>query len=125
MSVLERVKEFYLAATLPIDVADCKTLRQARRWFYHEGKIKAAKSAKSREELRKILLDFLVYSSHISDVPLKGEIRRYLNDQDKKADYVPNSSELERNLYAEDISQQQYEAAAREYRQRESRRRHK
>jgi hypothetical protein len=125
MYVFKRVKEIFLAATLPIDISDCKTLRQARRWFYYEGKIKAAKSAKTREELREILLDFLVDSNLPFSTPLTGEIRWYLNNQDMRVDLWPSSSELERNLYAKGISQQQYEAALREYRQRERRRRHK
>lgn len=115
--MLNRLKQFWLAVTVPIDISECKTLSQARRWFDEAG-VRDAKAAKSREELREVLLDTLA-DPDMSGTPVASVIRHYLGDQDALAGVTISSSDLDRRLYAEDLSQEDYDRAAEAYRRRE------
>lgn len=115
--MLNRLKEFWSAVTVPIDINECKTLRQTQRWFDEAG-VREAKSAKSREELREVLLDTLADPS-MAGTAVISVIRHYLQAQDAQAGApVASSSDLERRLYSEGLSQDEYESAVKAYRQR-------
>jgi hypothetical protein len=122
VDVSNRVVSRWLSMITPADISECKTVRQARRWFYISG-VLTAKRAKNRQELRETLIDALLGPRMSHDAPLANVIRWYLNDQDTKPDRTTTSDKLYRALYAENISQEDYEKTLRLYLQRERSRR--
>lgn len=66
----------------PIDISECETYKQARRWFVRRG-VAAAKAAKTPEQLRDILLDDLARRAFDTEDRMSYDIRRYLNGVDE------------------------------------------
>lgn len=81
----------------PIDISECETFRQARRWFTRHG-VPAAKAAKTQDQLRDVLLDEIAARPFSSGDKLSNDIRRYLNGIDEDEDSGRLAYEYERRM---------------------------
>lgn len=115
--VMQFLKDFWLNVTnQPIDISECTTFRQSRRWFTNNG-LDVAMGKKNPEELRELLFEVLTAQSIPFDHSLNSAIRRYLIAEDEKADQVITSSDLEADIWRADTPEA-YDAALSRYRAR-------
>lgn len=93
--MFKRLKELWQSATVPVDISECKTIGQARRWFYYSG-VPEAKHARTKEQLRTVLVNKLEERRTLDNDPLSGEIRDYLQRQLEPTDAAVRMRNLEK-----------------------------
>lgn len=93
--MFERLKELWQSVSVPVDISECKTLGQARRWFYYSG-VPEAKQARTKAQLRAVLVNKLEERQAIGNDPLSGEIRDYLQNQLEPTDEALRMRKLEK-----------------------------